>query len=167
MSTRRGRDALSQAPHASRHVILRLTITDVGNWPFTVGIQSSGRARAASVYTNGVLADAPVQKDVVIAGIGIGAALGGFVLVFLGVILGTISSFTGDTPAAVLQKYDVASKVTLAVFLLSLLSVLVGFVWLLSGGGDSFYRLTVTLFMLSFAVIAGAAVWVTVTLLRG
>lgn len=112
------------------------------------------------------MADAPVQKDVVIAGMGIGAALGGFVLVFLGIVLATISSFTSAPPAAVLRRYKVAGLVTLGVFLLSLLSVLVGFVWLLSGGGDGFYGLTVTLFMLSFVGIGGAAVWVTVTLLR-
>ncbi|HEX2679711.1 MAG TPA: hypothetical protein VHQ03_00280, partial [Candidatus Dormibacteraeota bacterium] len=69
-------------------------------------------------------------KDVVIAILGSSAALGGFVLVFLGVIIAAYQSYPGGVPDQVVQPYRVAGSALLGTFGLSLVTVAVSLLWL-------------------------------------
>jgi hypothetical protein len=100
-------------------------------------------------------------KDVVIAILGSSAGLGGFVLVFLGVIIASYQSFPGAVPAEVVQPYRTAGGILLATFALCLLSVGVCLLWLAGGGPAGGYGLTIGLFLVQLVVVFAAAVWVT------
>jgi hypothetical protein len=100
-------------------------------------------------------------KDVVIAILGSSAGLGGFVLVFLGVIIASYQSFQGAVPADVVQPYRAAGGILLATFALCLVSVGVCLLWLVGGGPAGAYGVTVGLFVVLLIAVFAAAAWVT------
>ncbi len=100
-------------------------------------------------------------KDVVIAILGSSAGLGGFVLVFLGVIIGSYQSFPGAVPEEVVKPYRTAGGILLAAFALSLVSVGVCLLWLAGGGPAGAYGLTIGLFVVQLVAVFAAAAWVT------
>jgi len=100
-------------------------------------------------------------KDVVIAILGSSAGLGGFVLVFLGVIIASYQSFQGAVPAEVVQPYRTAGGILLATFGLCLFSVGVCLLWLAGGGPADAYGVVVGLFVVQLLAVFAAAAWVT------
>jgi uncharacterized membrane protein len=100
-------------------------------------------------------------RDVVIAILGASAALAGFVLVFLGVMIASYQSYSGGVSDQVVQPYRTVGVILLAAFGLCLLSVLVGLIWLVGGGPNETYGLTVGLFVVEVPAVFAAAVWTT------
>lgn len=100
-------------------------------------------------------------KDVVVAILGSSAALGGFVLVFLGVIISSYQSYPGGVAADVVNPYRVSGSALLATFALSLVSVAVSLLWLINGGPADLYGWTIGLFGLQLIAVFAAAAWTT------
>lgn len=100
-------------------------------------------------------------KDVVLAILGSSAALAGFVLVFLGVIIASYQSYSGGVPEQVVDPYRSVGGILLGTFGLCLLAVFVCLMWLVGGGPIEAYGVTVGLFVLELVVVLGAAAWTT------
>jgi hypothetical protein len=102
--------------------------------------------------------DAPVRKDVVVGSLGAAAALGGLILVFLGVVIAGYQSYSGGTPARLLTPYRRATAAILGVFALSLSSAALSLLWLTSkgGGGLLYAAVLVTFFAQLLAVFVVA-----------
>jgi hypothetical protein len=96
-------------------------------------------------------------KDVVLGALGASAALAGFVLVFLGIIIATFQSYAGNAPPSVVRPYRIAGISLFSTFGLSLATVALCLVWLVSGGPTWLYGLTIGFFVLQmFAVFVAA-----------
>jgi len=100
-------------------------------------------------------------RDVVLAIIGASAALAGFVLVFLGVIIASYQSYSGGVPEKVVEPYRTVGGILLGAFGLCLLGVFVSLVWLVGGGPIEAYGVTVGFFVAELIAVFGAAVWAT------
>ena len=100
-------------------------------------------------------------KDIVIAILGSSAALGGFVLVFLGVVIASYQSYPGGVPAGVVRPYRISGTALLATFALSLVTVAVSLLWLINGGPSPLYDWAIALFAILLIAVFGAAVWAT------
>ena len=98
------------------------------------------------------------EKDVVLAILGASAALAGFVLVFLGVVVASYQSYSGSVPVQVVKPYRTVGGILLGAFGLCLVAVLVCLAWLVGGGPDGAYGVTVGLFVGELLVVFGAAV---------
>ena len=97
------------------------------------------------------------EKDVVLAILGSSAALAGFVLVFLGIIIASYQSYSGGVPEQVVKPYRNIGGTLLATFGWCLGAVLVCLAWLVGGGPDAAYGVTVGLFVVEvFAVFVAA-----------
>ena len=101
------------------------------------------------------------ERDVVLAILGASAALAGFVLVFLGVIIASYQSYSGGVPAQVVAPYRTLGGILLAAFGLCLLAVFVSLMWLVGGGPDQTYGATVGLFVAELVAVCAAAIWAT------
>ena len=99
-------------------------------------------------------------KDVVIAILGSSAGLGGFVLVFLGIIISSYESYQGAVPQEVIEPYRAAGRVLTATFALSLVTVAAGLFWLVAGGPSATYGATVGLFVFLLVAVFASAAWV-------
>jgi uncharacterized membrane protein len=97
------------------------------------------------------------SKDVVLAILGASAALAGFVLVFLGIIIASYQSYSGGVAQQVVGPYRTAGAGLFGTFGLSLVTVTVCLAWLALGGPGSFYGWTVGLFVLQLVAVFGAA----------
>jgi hypothetical protein len=98
-----------------------------------------------------------VEKDVVLAILGASAALAGFVLVFLGIIIVSYQSYPGGVPEQVVKPYRNIGGTLLATFAWCLGAVLVCLAWLVGGGPDATYGVIVGLFAMEvFAVFVAA-----------
>lgn len=104
------------------------------------------------------LADATTPKDVVIATMGASAALGGLVLVFLGLVISAYQSLPRDTPKPVRDKRKGPVWPVLGVFAVCVASVAVGFWWLEADGSSSLYAANNALFAAELVGIVGVAV---------
>jgi hypothetical protein len=100
-----------------------------------------------------------VEKDVVLAILGSSAALAGFVLVFLGIIIASYQSYSGAVPEQVVEPFRRVGGVLLGTFGLCLLTVLVSLGWLVGGGPDQAYGVTVGLFLAELVAVFAAALW--------
>ena len=100
-------------------------------------------------------------KDVVLAVMGASAALAGFVLVFLGIIVASYQSYAGGVPATVVRPYRTSGAMLLATFALCLVTVAACLLWLLIGGSTFAYQLAVGLFMVQLVAVFLAAGWTT------
>jgi hypothetical protein len=101
-----------------------------------------------------VLAAAPTRNEAVIAVGGAAAALGGLILVFLGVVVTSYQGYGREVDKAVLKPYKAAALALLGVFALSLLSATLSVAWLTTGGGaGALYEVSLwTFFALLLAV---------------
>jgi hypothetical protein len=108
---------------------------------------------------------APSHKDVVIAAVGAAAALAGLVLVFVGLLLTTRESLRGQVRATELVRLATASWIGVAVFILSLISLILGTFWLSLAGGETFYVVVLASFLADVLVLAIGAVAATRVLL--
>jgi uncharacterized membrane protein len=102
-----------------------------------------------------------VEKDVVLAILGASAALAGFVLVFLGIIIASYQSYSGAVPDPVIEPYRTVGGILLATFGLCLFAVLMSLFWLVGGGLGDVYGLTVGIFVAELIAVFAAAVWAT------
>jgi uncharacterized membrane protein len=100
-------------------------------------------------------------KDVVLAVLGASAALAGFVLVFLGIIIAAYQSYSGGVPEHVVQPYRLTGTALLGTFGLSLVTVAVSLLWLLNGGSPTLYGWTIGLFALQLIAVFASAAWAT------
>src|SRR5438552_1314995 len=83
-----------------------------------------GPGNRASLYPWAAVVE---PKDVVIAILGASAALGGFVLVFLGIIIASYQSYSGGVPDQVVQPYRTTGSALLGTFGLSLVTAAICF----------------------------------------
>ena len=104
-------------------------------------------------------------KDVIGAILGASAALAGFVLVFLGLIIASYQSYAGDVPEAVVRPFRAAGGVLLGAFALCLGVVIVSLAWMVAGGPSGTYGLVVALFLALLVLVLAAAAWSTRMLL--
>jgi hypothetical protein len=100
-------------------------------------------------------------RDVVLGILGAAAALGGLVLVFLGIIIAAYQSYPGGAPAPVITPYRVAGGTLFGTFALSLLTVATCVVWLALGGPAGLYGWTIALFVLQLVAVLLSAGWAT------
>lgn len=98
-------------------------------------------------------------KDVVVAILGASAALGGFLLVFLGIIIAAYQSYSGGVPEHIVQPYRITGTALLGTFGLSLVTVAVCLIWLINGGSPGLYGWTIGLFALQLVAVFGSAAW--------
>jgi len=108
---------------------------------------------------------APLHKDVIIATLGAAAALGGLVLVFVGLLLTTRESLRGQVKVTELGRLATASWVGVWVFLLSVGSLVLSVTWLAVGGGETLYVVALVVFFLDVVALAVGAVAATRVLL--
>lgn len=103
----------------------------------------------------------PSRKDVVVAEAGAAAALVGFVLVFLGVLVTSYQTLLGQASRDTLAPFRRAAWTALAVFALGLASLTTSLVWLIVGGGKCFYVVTLVLFFAELGGLIVVAVYAT------
>ena len=96
-------------------------------------------------------------RDVVLAVMGASAALAGFVLVFLGIIVASYQTYPGGVPPAVVRPYRISGGALFGTFALSLVTVGACLTWLLVGGSAEIYRLAVALFIVQLIAVLLAA----------
>jgi hypothetical protein len=106
------------------------------------------------------------RKDVVTAVLGASAGLGGFVLMFLGLLVSTYQSYPADTSKSVKQRHRRAVWPILGVFSLSAVTLALALIWLAAPGGTCLYRVVLTTFAADLAAIVAAAIFTTVRMLR-
>jgi hypothetical protein len=100
------------------------------------------------------------QKDVVLAVVGASAGLAGFVLVFLGLVVGAYGGLAGDTPPAVRRPLRRTAWWVLASFSLGILALAAGIWWLIDGGSSHLgYVVTCTLFWVQLVTLIASASW--------
>jgi hypothetical protein len=98
-------------------------------------------------------------KDVILGAMGSAAALAGFDLVFLGIVIAAYQSYSAATPGPVIRPYRVAGAALFGAFALSLVTVTLCLVWLVSGGPSWMYGLTIAVFIAQLAAVLLAAGW--------
>jgi hypothetical protein len=101
------------------------------------------------------------SKEVVLAILGASAALGGFVLVFLGIMIASYQSYFGGVPEQVVRPYRITGGGLFATFGLSLATVALCLLWLALGGPAPIYGWTVGLFLFQLVAVFLAAGWAT------
>jgi hypothetical protein len=100
-------------------------------------------------------------KDVVIAILGASAALGGFVLVFLGIVITSKESYGGGTGDEVIRPFRTAGTALLGAFGISLVAVASSLIWLINGGNVTLYDMTIVVFAIQLIAVYGSALWTT------
>jgi hypothetical protein len=112
--------------------------------------------------------DGITEKDILLATAGASAALGGLVLVFLGVLIAAFQPLVGVASSKTLLRFKVAAVGALAVFGLSLASLATDVVWLVAHAGHCFYVSALVLFFVQLVGLAALAYGSTVhVLLKG
>jgi O-antigen ligase len=108
------------------------------------------------------------QHDVILGLTGASAALGGLVLVFLGVVVAAYQPLIGVASDTTLGKFKNAGLAALAVFLVSLASLILDVAWLVATGGHRLYVAAVVLFFVQIATLVALAWFSTIhVLLKG
>lgn len=111
---------------------------------------------------------APGRADVVTAIVGASAALAGFVLVFLGILVSSYQTLIGNATEATLRRFKSAAVASLAAFATVLTSVALSLVWLVADGGRCFYIAVLVAFFVALGTLATLASYVSFrVLLRG
>jgi hypothetical protein len=100
--------------------------------------------------------DEVLHKEVVIALLGASATLAGLILVFVGLVVGAYGALAGDTPQRIKARLRRTIVLTLIPFVLGLVQITAGTVWLLDQLAW-LYILTVVLFLAAVGALAIAA----------
>lgn len=100
-------------------------------------------------------------RDVVIGVLSASAALAGFVLVFLGIVIASYQSYSGGVPDQVVQPYRTTGTALLGTFGLSLVTVAICLIWLINGGLPALYGWTIGLFAVQLIAVFASAAWAT------
>jgi hypothetical protein len=98
-------------------------------------------------------------KDVVLAILGSSAALAGFGLVFLGIVIASYQSYAGAVPEDVVRPFRIAGSALLGTFGLGLITVAVSLIWLSNGGPPGLYGWTIGLFTAQLVAVFASAAW--------
>lgn len=98
-------------------------------------------------------------KDVVVAILGTSAALAGFGLVFLGIVIAAYESYAGAVPEDVVRPYRIAGSALLGAFALGLVTVAISLIWLINGGPAALYGWTIGLFTIQLVTVFASAAW--------
>src|SRR5947209_736755 len=106
-----------------------------------------------------VASDAPGRKDVVIATTGASAALGGLVLVCVGLLVTSVGALGMDSVATVRAKRRKPVWFAVAVFCVCVVSVALGFWWLESGGGSTLYAINNGVFTAELVGIVAISIY--------
>jgi len=101
------------------------------------------------------------SKDVVLGTLGSSAALAGFDLVFLGIVIAAYQSYAGNAPPSVVRPYKIAGIVLFATFAISLVTVALSLIWLVLGGPAWLYGFVIGFFALQLVSVFIAAGWTT------
>jgi hypothetical protein len=109
-----------------------------------------------------IVAASEVRRvQVVLAILGAAAALIGFVLIFLGLLVTSYQQLKPTLSVAALEKFKTASWVSIAVAVVGLAGVAISTSWLIvGGGGGTLYDAALAVF---FALLAGVLVALVVT----
>ncbi len=94
-----------------------------------------------------------------IAILGASAALGGFVLVFLGIVIASYQSYSGAIADDVVRPYRLSGTALLGAFAVCLVTVAFSLLWLINGGSVGLYDLTIALFAVQLVGVFLAALW--------
>ena len=87
---------------------------------------------------------------------------------FLGVLVAAYQPLVGNVSDKVLKRFKTATVWTLAVFAVSLVSVVIDACWLIVAGGHCFYVALLVMFFVQLAALAGIALYATLgVLLKG
>ncbi len=97
--------------------------------------------------------------------LGASAALAGFGLVFLGIVIAANQSYAGAVPEDVVRPFRTAGTALLGAFALGLVTVAVSLLWLIGGGAPELYGWTIGLFAAQLVVVFASAAWTTRTVL--
>src|SRR5260370_38255375 len=103
------------------------------------------------------------SKDVVLGTLGSSAALAGFDLVFLGIVIAAYQSYAGNAPPSVVRPYRIAGIGLFGRFGISLVTVALSLTWLVLGGPAWLYGFTVCFLPLPLLGLFLAAGWPTAT----
>jgi len=98
----------------------------------------------------------PSDQDVVTAVFGAAKGLAGLLLVFFGIVVSALQSYSAAVPAAATAPFRRAGRAILAAFLLGLAAAAVSLAWLLSPGGG-LYDAAVVLFCVQLGTVAVSA----------
>jgi hypothetical protein len=101
------------------------------------------------------------SKDVVLGTLGSSAALAGFDLVFLGIVIAAYQSYAGNAPPSVVRPFRIAGIGLFGTFGISLVTVALSLTWLVLGGPGWLYGFTVGFFALQLVAVFLAAGWTT------
>jgi hypothetical protein len=101
------------------------------------------------------------SKDVVLGTLGSSAALAGFDLVFLGIVIAAYQSYAGTAPPAVVRPFRIAGIGLFGTFGISLVTVALSLTWLVLGGPGWLYGFTEGFFALQLVAVFLAAGWTT------
>jgi hypothetical protein len=97
------------------------------------------------------------HKDVMLAFLGASAGIGGFTLVFLGLLSSTIQGYAPGTPAVVLKPLRETAGAVVAVFGASLVSTALAASWLLSDQQVLYVGAIVTFYLQLAGLVAAVA----------
>jgi|GEM_PF-2695219 hypothetical protein len=104
------------------------------------------------------------HKDVVLAVLGAASAIGALLLVFLGLLVGSLQSYDSSTAKSVTRPFKIAATGISAAFLCSVLSIGFSVWWLVGDQPGAPYGWLVSLFIAQLALVTVAAGWVLVKL---
>lgn len=99
-----------------------------------------------------------MDTTTITSALGAAAGLGGFTLVFLGVLIGTIQAYSGETAQRVLSKYQRPAGFALAAFLLCMVSVVLSFTWLLHPSRCLYWIAVISFYVAIVSVVVVAIV---------
>jgi hypothetical protein len=106
----------------------------------------------------GTLATAATRNEVIITVAGAAAALGGLILVFLGVVVTGLSAYESGTAPEVLKPYRWAAGGIVMAFALSVACTALAIAWLATGSGaGALYEAAVWVFFVLLVAVLGAA----------
>ena len=97
----------------------------------------------------------------VIAILGASAALAGFGLVFLGIVIAAYQSYSGSVPAPIVQPFRTAGTALLGAFALGLVTVALSLLWLINGGPTALYGWAIALFAVQLVAVFVSSAWTT------
>jgi uncharacterized membrane protein len=113
-----------------------------------------------------MVASGVVPKDVVIAVMGTAAALAGFILVFLGVVIGDYASYDTTQKGEVRTAYRWEGGLAMMAFLLSVAAVALGLRWLAYGQSGTDYRWMIRFLFVDLALVVLLGAVATIQALR-
>jgi hypothetical protein len=105
------------------------------------------------------------HEDVVLAVLGAASAISALLLVFLGLIAGSLQAYDSSTAKSVVRPFKIAGTGISLAFLCSILSIGFALWWLVGSQPQGPYGWTVGLFIAQLALLVIATGWVVIVLI--